>query len=70
MGVYNYLKTVGQESALDHGPQLDIVTRKLPEDMLQGWVRVRTTTKNACESKLTAMQKFMMEEREKQRVLE
>ena len=45
MKVYNCLNKVGQESALDHGPTLDMVGRKLPGGMLEEWVKAMTNAK-------------------------
>ena len=66
MKVYTHLKAVGQEAALNHGPMLYMVTKKLSEDMLRECVRVIRNTKDTGEFELNAMHKFMTEEREKQ----
>ena len=38
--VYNYLKSVGQERELNHGPTIDEVAKKLPDGTRREWVTV------------------------------
>ena len=48
--VYNHMKVMGQESTLNHGPTLNLVTKRLSENMLRKWVRVRTAAKHTDKS--------------------